>query len=40
MATGTHLRGEVEEAFKHYFMTGPVMEDWIAWSHLFTEDAV
>jgi hypothetical protein len=40
MATETHSRGEVEEAFKHYFITGPVMEDWIAWSQLFAEDAV
>lgn len=33
-------RAEVEAAFKHYFLTGPVMEDWIAWSQLFTDDAV
>ena len=33
-------RAEVEEAFKHYFITGPVDEDWIAWSQLFTDDAV
>jgi hypothetical protein len=31
---------EVEEAFRHYFLVGPVMEDWIAWSQLFTDDAV
>ena len=35
-----HPREEVEEAFRHYFMTGPVEEDWIAWSKLFTDDAV
>jgi ketosteroid isomerase-like protein len=33
-------REEVEVAFRHYFMTGPVKEDWIAWSQLFTDDAV
>ncbi|MDO8361530.1 MAG: nuclear transport factor 2 family protein [Actinomycetota bacterium] len=33
-------RDEVEAAFRHYFLTGPVMEDWIAWSRLFTDDAV
>lgn len=33
-------RAEVVDAFKRYFMTGPVFEDWIAWSHLFTDDAV
>ncbi|MDN5920264.1 MAG: nuclear transport factor 2 family protein [Pseudonocardia sp.] len=32
-------RDEVEEAFRHYFRTGPVNEDWKAWSQLFTEDA-
>jgi hypothetical protein len=31
--------GEVEAAFRHYFLTGPVGEDWIAWSQLFTADA-
>ena len=30
---------EVEAAFRHYFLTGPVGEDWIAWSQLFTDDA-
>jgi hypothetical protein len=34
-----HPRDEVEEAFRHYFMTGPVEENWIAWSKLFTDDA-
>jgi SnoaL-like protein len=33
-------RDEVEEAFRHYFLTGPVYEDWIAWSQLFTDEAV
>jgi hypothetical protein len=32
-------RDEVEEAYRHYFMTGPVNEDWVAWSQLFTADA-
>jgi len=38
--TSTHSRAEVEEAFRHYFLTGPVLEDWAAWSELFTEDGV
>jgi hypothetical protein len=38
--TSSYSRAEVEEAFRHYFLTGPVGEDWVAWSHLFTEDAV
>ena len=29
----------MEEAFRHYFLTGPVGEDWVAWSQLFTDDA-
>ena len=33
-------RDEVEAAFRHYFLTGPVREDWIGWSQLFTDDAV
>jgi len=32
-------RDEVEAAFRHYFLTGPVGEDWAAWSRLFTDDA-
>ena len=32
-------RDEVETAFRHYFLTGPVGEDWVAWSRLFTPDA-
>ena len=35
-----YSRAEVEEAFRHYFLTGPVLEDWAAWSQLFLEDAV
>jgi hypothetical protein len=30
---------EVEREFRRYFMTGPVLEDWDAWAHLFTDDA-
>ena len=33
-------RDEVEAAFRHYFLTGPVGEDWVAWSQLFTDDTV
>ena len=32
-------REEVEAAFRHYFLTGPVHEDWVAWSRLFADDA-
>lgn len=32
-------RAEVEEAFRHYYLTGPVYEDWDAWGKLFTDDA-
>lgn len=32
-------RAEVERAFRRYYMTGPVMEDWVGWANLFTEDA-
>lgn len=35
----TATRAEVEEAFRAYFLTGPVHEDWAAWSRLFTDDA-
>jgi SnoaL-like domain len=38
--TRTDSRAEVEEAFRHYFLTGPVLEDWAAWSQLFSDDAV
>jgi ketosteroid isomerase-like protein len=33
-------RDEIETAFRHYFLTGPVLEDWVAWSQLFSDDAV
>lgn len=33
-------RDEVETAFRHYFRVGQVLEDWEAWSDLFTDDAV
>jgi hypothetical protein len=33
-------RDEVEQAFRHYFRTGQLEEDWVAWSQLFTDDAV
>ena len=32
-------RSEVEDAFKNYFFTGIIGEDWVAWSRLFTDDA-
>jgi hypothetical protein len=32
-------RDEVEQAFRHYFLVGPVLEDWVAWSQLFAADA-
>ncbi len=37
---GKFSREEMEKAFRHYFLTGPVHEDWIAWSKLFTDDAI
>ncbi|MGW6360283.1 nuclear transport factor 2 family protein [Streptomyces sp. NPDC055092] len=37
--TTTFERAEVENAFRHYFLTGPVHEDWAAWSRLFTDEA-
>jgi SnoaL-like protein len=36
---GEHARTEVEQAFRHYVLTGLVREDWPAWSQLFTDDA-
>lgn len=33
-------RDEVEDAFRTYFRIGPIEEDWIGWSQLFTDDAV
>jgi hypothetical protein len=35
----TFDRAEVEAAFRDYFLTGIVREDWVAWSQLFTDDA-
>jgi hypothetical protein len=35
----TFDRAEVEEAFRTYYLTGPVEENWNAWSNLFTDDA-
>ncbi|WP_181783982.1 nuclear transport factor 2 family protein [Pseudonocardia pini] len=35
----TPPRDEIESAFRHYFLTGPVYEDWAAWAELFTPDA-
>jgi SnoaL-like domain len=32
-------RAEVEREFRHYFMTGPVLEDWAGWANLFADDA-
>ena len=29
---------EVESAFRHYWYTGMIREDWNAWADLFTED--
>lgn len=31
---------EVEAAFRHYWYTGMIREDWNAWADLFTEDVV
>lgn len=31
---------EVEEAFRHFWYTGMIREDWSAWADLFTEDVV
>ena len=36
----TYARGEVEEAFAHYWEVGCVLEDWAAWTELFTDDVV
>lgn len=35
----SHPIGEVEAAFRTYWQTGAVGEDWNAWADLFTEDA-
>jgi ketosteroid isomerase-like protein len=37
---GGHTKDEVEEAFRHYWRTGAVGEDWAAWADLFTDDAL
>jgi len=34
-----HSRDEIERAFRQYWRTGAVGEDWDAWADLFTEDA-
>jgi hypothetical protein len=34
-----HARDEVERAFRRYWQTGAVGEDWDAWADLFTENA-
>ena len=31
---------EIEEAFRHFWNTGMIREDWDAWADLFTEDVV
>jgi hypothetical protein len=33
-------RSELEDAFRTYFLTGPVHENWAAWAELFTDDAI
>jgi hypothetical protein len=38
-SASSYGRDEVEAAFRHYFLTGPVGEDWVAWSQLFAPDA-
>jgi len=35
----TYSRGEVEEAFAHFYHLGCVAEDWAGWADLFTDDA-
>jgi hypothetical protein len=39
MTDSTPSRDEMEQQFRHYYLTGPVHEDWDAWGNLFTEDA-
>ena len=36
---GGHSKNEVDEAFRHYWQTGAVAEDWVAWADLFTDGA-
>ena len=40
MSAGRFRVEEVEEAFRVYWNTGMIREDWDAWSDLFTEDVV
>jgi hypothetical protein len=35
-----YSRDEIEEAFRHYYVTGPIDEHWADWANLFTDDAV
>ncbi len=35
---GKYGRDEIEQAFRRYWRTGAVAEDWDAWADLFTED--
>jgi hypothetical protein len=35
----TYPLEEIEEAFRNYYLTGVIYEDWVAWSQLFTDDA-
>jgi hypothetical protein len=37
-AMGAYGRDELEQAFRTYWRTGAVGEDWDAWADLFTED--
>ena len=37
---GTFSEQEIEQAFRLYWRTGAVGEDWDAWADLFTEDCV
>src|SRR4051812_49724113 len=34
-----YSKDEVDEAFRQYWRTGAVSEDWSAWADLFTDDA-
>jgi len=37
---GQFSRDEIDEAFRHYYLTGPVNEQWVDWANLFTDDAL
>src|SRR5262245_27909079 len=37
-AMGAYTREELEQAFRTYWRTGAVGEDWEAWADLFTDD--